>query len=415
MRPAAADARVVVVGGGHAGTILVGLLRQRGHHGPITLFSDELDHPYHRPPLSKKFADGHLEQWLRPPEFYRDQGIALRLGEQITHIDRPARRVRTATGETCGYDRLVLATGARPRTLPVPGADLGGVLALRTLGDARILRKYVTERRTLVIVGGGYIGLEVAAVARANGVAVTVVERESRVLARVGSPRLSAILAGYHRDRGVSIITGAQVIRFTGVDNEVRQVVLDDGTVLDCAAVLVGVGAAPRDELAAAAGLRCDRGVVVDARARTSDPDILAVGDLTRRPVAVARTNSALRLESIPSATEQASQAAAAILGHRGPDPEVPWFWSDQFDLKLKIAGLLPDHPSTVLRGEPASGRFTLFHQDSARHDGSILAVESANSPADFMASKRLIASGRPVDPVRLADPAVPLRDLLNR
>lgn len=409
---AAVDSRVVVVGGGHAGTVLVGLLRQQGHRGPVTLLSDELDHPYHRPPLSKKFADGQLEQWLRPPGFYRDQRITLRLGEPVSHLDRPAQRVHTATGSAYGYDHLVLATGARPRALPVPGADLGGVLTLRTLGDARVLRKCVAARRSLLIVGGGYIGLEVAAVARANGVAVTIVEREPRVLARVGSARLSDILTDHHRERGVSISTGTQVVRLAGADNEVRQALLDDGTVLDCAAVLVGIGAAPRDELARAAGLDCDHGVLVDHATRTSDPRILAIGDLTRRPVSAANTR--LRLESIPSATEQAAQAAATILGRPGPAPEVPWFWSDQFALKLKIAGLVPDHPTTVLRGDPASGRFALFHRDSTRNDGAIVAVESANSPAEFMAGRTLIAAARPIDPRRLADPAVPLRELLD-
>ena len=411
-RTGGAGARVVVVGGGHAGTTVAGLLRQHGHPGPITLFGDEADHPYQRPPLSKKFAGGRLEQWLRPPEFYREQDIALRLGEQVIRIDRSARQVHTAGGESHDYDHLVLATGARPRTLPVPGAQLGGVVTLRTLADARILRRCVTERRVLLIIGGGYIGLEVAAVARANGVAVTIVERESRVLARVGSPRLSDILAGYHRGRGVSISTGAQVVRLAGTDGRVRRAELADGSTVDCAAVLVGVGAVPRDELAADAGLQCDNGVIVDDRARTSDPRILAVGDLTRRPVTPA--NSTGRLESIPSATEQAGQAVATILGHARPAPEVPWFWSDQFDLKLKIAGLIPGSSRTVLRGDPAAGRFALFHQDAASHGGGIVAVETANSPAEFMVGRRLIASGRRVDPDRLADPAVPLRDLLD-
>jgi 3-phenylpropionate/trans-cinnamate dioxygenase ferredoxin reductase subunit len=409
--PGGSDAQVVVVGGGHAGTALVGLLRQQGHRGPITLFGDEVDYPYHRPPLSKKFADGQLEQWLRPPEFYRDQDIAVRLGEQITRIDRPGRRLHTASGETCGYDYLVLATGARPRTIPVPGADLAGVLALRTLADARLLRKCVAEGRTLVIVGGGYIGLEVAAVARANGVAVTIVERESRVLARLGSPRLSEILTEHHRGHDVDIVTDAKVARLDGRDNEVRRAVLDDGTSLDCGAVLVAVGAVPRDELAAAAGLRCAKGIVVDQRTRTSDPHILAIGDATRRPV--TPTNAVMRLESIPSATEQAGQAAAVITGRAEPTPEVPWFWSDQYDLRLKIAGLVPGNPVTVTRGDPASGRFALFHLDSARQGGAVAAVESANSAADFMAGKKLIGAARSVDPDRLADPSIPLRDIV--
>ncbi|WP_329045055.1 FAD-dependent oxidoreductase [Amycolatopsis sp. NBC_01488] len=392
--------RVLIIGAGHAGATLAGLLRQAGHRGPVELFGDEVDLPYHRPPLSKKFAVGELEQWLRPAEFYREQDITLRLGEHVVELDTASREVRTASGDAYDYDHLVLATGAAPRRLALSGVDLAGVVTLRTLADARILRKCVDERRALVIVGGGYIGLEVAAVARANGVDVTVLEREERVLARVASPRLSEILADHHRARGSRIVTGARLARIAGHDGRVTAVVLEDGTEIPCEAVLIGVGAEPRDELAAAAGLRCDHGVVVDGHARTSDPHVLAIGDVTRRPGFV-------RLESIPSATEQARQAAATITGRAPVPPEVPWFWSDQFDLKLKIAGLVPAEPSTVLRGDPATGRFALFHLDG----GALTAVESANSPAEFMAGKKFLASGARLDPARLADSSTPLRD----
>ncbi|GLY40434.1 ferredoxin reductase [Amycolatopsis sp. NBRC 101858] len=392
--------RVLIVGAGHAGATLAGLLRQAGHRGPVELFGDEVDLPYHRPPLSKKFAQGELEQWLRPAEFYREQDITLRLGEHVVALDTAGRRVHTASGDAHDYDHLVLATGAAPRRLALPGTDLAGVVSLRTLADARILRKCVVERRALVIVGGGYIGLEVAAVARANGVNVTVLEREERVLARVASPRLSEILAGHHRGRGTRIVTGVRLTGLTGRDGRVSGAVLEDGTEIPCEAVLIGVGAEPRDELAAAAGLHCDHGVVVDGHARTSDPHVLAIGDVTRRPGFV-------RLESIPSATEQARQAVATITGGAPNPAEVPWFWSDQFDLKLKIAGLVPAEPATVVRGDPASGRFALFHLDG----GALTAVESANSPAEFMAGKKFLASGTRLDPVRLADPATPLRD----
>lgn len=395
--------RVLVVGAGHAGATVAGLLRQAGHPGPVELFGDELDLPYQRPPLSKKFAEGQLEQWLRPAEFYREQDITVRLGEQVTAIDRDRRCVWTDAGRAHGYEHLILATGAEPRPLPVPGANLSGVVSLRTLADARVLRKCVEERRTLVIVGGGYIGLEVAAVARANDVAVTIVEREDRVLARVASPRLSEILAAHHQRQGTRIVTGADVVRIEG-DDRVRAVVLGDGEEIPCEAVLVGIGATPRDRLAAEAGLVCAQGIVVDAQARTSDPHILAIGDVTRRPLS---TGSLARLESIPSATEQAKQAVAAITGAPPVAPEVPWFWSDQFDLKLKIAGLVPPSPGTVLRGDPATGRFALFH-----HLGGIVAaVEAANSPAEFVAGKKFIASGTRIDPARLADAAVPVRD----
>lgn len=395
--------RVLIAGTGHAGATLAGLLRQAGHTGPIELFGDELDLPYHRPPLSKKFVDGELEQWLRPAEFYREQDIRVRLGEQVAAVDPTRRRLHTISGESHGYDHLVLATGARPRPLPVPGAELNGVVSLRTLADARVLRKCLEEKRDLVIVGGGYIGLEVASVARAAGVDVTVVEREERVLARVASPTLSDILSAHHGDRGTRIVTGADVCAIEGADGRVTGARLSDGRRFRCQAVLVGVGAVPRDEIAADAGLLCAGGVVVDERARTSDPHILAIGDVTRRPVAGALT----RLESIPSATEQARQAVATITGSAAAAPEVPWFWSDQFSLKLKIAGLVPVTPHTVLRGDPASGRFALFH-----HDGdTVTAVESANSPADFMAGKKFIASRTRVDPARLADESTPLRD----
>ncbi|WP_445548345.1 NAD(P)/FAD-dependent oxidoreductase [Frankia sp. CiP1_Cm_nod1] len=394
----------MVVGGGHAGGTLVGLLRQAGFTGEIVLFGQETDLPYHRPPLSKKFIDGDLEHWLRPPEFYPEQDISVRLGESVESVDPVARRVYTSGAQTIDYDVLVLATGAEPRRLPAPGADLAGVLTLRTLADARVLRKAVISGGPIAIIGGGYVGLEVAAVARAGGVEVTVIEREERVLARVASSRLSEILAAYHRERDTTILTGAQVVGLSGEDGRVQGVLLGDGTRIACDIALVGIGAVPRDELAVAAGLACEQGILVDGQARTSDPAIFAIGDVTRRPL--PGVDGLQRLESIPSAVEQAKQATAAIVGAQPVHPEVPWFWSDQFDLKLKIAGIVSAPPGTVLRGDPASGRFALFHHT----DGRITAVESANSPGDFMAGKKLIAGGERVDPVRLADPAVPLR-----
>jgi 3-phenylpropionate/trans-cinnamate dioxygenase ferredoxin reductase subunit len=336
--------------------------------------------------LSKKFVAGDLEQWLRPAHFYTEQCIELRLGQRVSSIDRDARRVQASA--PCAYDILVLATGARPRSLSVPGADLGGVVRLRTLEDARALRKHLVAERRVVIIGGGYIGLEVAAAARVNGVEVTIVEREQRVLARVASQDLSAALTSYHRERGIAIITSAGVRRLTGRDRQVQAVVLDDGTVLPCDVVVVGVGAVPRDELGAAAGLHCDQGIVVDVSARTSDPSVYAIGDVTRRPV--PGVDGPMRLESIPSATEQARQACASILGADRPDPEVPWFWSDQFDLKLKIAGVVLLGQHVVRRGDPKSGKFALYHHDNA---GDVIAVETANAPAEFMAAKRLLRS----------------------
>ncbi|MCE3551198.1 FAD-dependent oxidoreductase [Pseudonocardia sp. RS11V-5] len=398
------EARVVVVGAGHGGAALVALLRQGGHRGEIVLIGDEPEHPYQRPPLSKKFTSGELEQVIRPREFYAEQQVVLQLGERVTGLDAAAQKLTTTSGGTFGYDFLVLATGARPRPLPAPGANLDGVAALRTLADARVLRDWLAERRRLVIVGAGYIGLEVAAVATAAGVPVTVLEREERVLNRVASSELSAILTAAHGARGVDIRVDAQVCALAG-NGAVREVVLGSGGTLPADGVLVGIGAIPNTELAEAAGLACAGGIVVDETARTSDPAVLAIGDATVRPVAgVGR----MRLESIPSATEQAKQAAATILGTPPPAPELPWFWSDQLDLKLKIAGVVLPGREVVLRGDPGIGRFALFHLER----GQVRAVETANSPAEFMAGKKLIASGVLVDPVRLADPAVPLRDV---
>lgn len=404
---AGSDARVVVLGGGHAGAALVGLLRQGGHRGEIVLVGAETDPPYHRPPLSKRFACAQLEQAIRPREFYAEQSVTLHLGRRVVTLDRGARAVITDDGDRLGYDVAVLATGARPRPLPAPGRDLADVIGLRTLADARVLRDWVAQRRRLVIIGAGYVGLEVAAVAAAAGVDVTVLEREQRVLGRVASAELSAIMTAAHRASGVDIRVGAVVAELVGADGAVQGVRLESGEVLPAEGVLVGIGAIPRTELAEAAGLVCAGGVVVNEGARTSDPAVLAIGDVTNRPVdGVGR----MRLESIPSATEQARQAAATILGATPPEAEIPWFWSDQLDHKLKIAGVVRPGRAVVLRGDPGEGRFALFHHE----EGLVRAVETSNSPADFMAGRKLIASGARVELARLVDPAVPLRDVVR-
>lgn len=399
---------VVVVGAGHAGGTLVGTLRQHGHEGPVVLIGAEPDAPYHRPPQSKKFHADELEDPLRPLEFYDEQGITLRLAEEVVTIDRDARSVRLADGTDLAYSTLVLATGAEPRRLPVPGADLDGVVVLRTLADARVLKDGVHPDRRLVIVGAGYVGLEVAAVARSVGQPVTVLEREERVLARVASPELSEILTAHHVAAGTEVLTSADVTSFLGDDDgRVRAVVLADGREIPCDLALVGVGAIPRDDLARAAGLECDGGIVVDASTRTGNPHVLAIGDVTRRPIGAAE--ELVRMESIPSAMEQAKQASSVICGGDVPPADVPWFWSDQFDLKLKMAGLLRPGQEAVVRGDPSTGRFTVFHLDG----DVIAAVESANAPKEFMAGKKFIKGRQAVDAGRLADEDVALRDVV--
>jgi len=397
----------VVVGAGHAGGTFVGLLRQGGFEGDILLFGAEPYPPYHRPPLSKQFLGEERVQWLRDPQFYADQTVILGLGETVVDIDAAAQTVCTSRGITVAYDVLVLATGARPRTLALPGAAAPGILTLRTLDDAALLSQAVQSGGPLAIVGGGYVGLEVAGVARAAGVPVTVIEREGRVLSRVASPVLSEVLTDHHRAQGTEILTDAEVAGFEGDARGLSGVYLADGSRVAARAAVVGVGAVPCDELAQKAGLARGPlgGVLVDETTRTSVPGVLAIGDVTarRRP-----RSGAMRFESIPSAVEQAKQAAACVLGKEPPAAEIPWFWSDQLGLKLKITGILEPPYETVVRGDTADGSFALFHH----RDGHLVAVEAANANAEFMAAKRILSRRQPVDPTRLGNPDVPLREL---
>jgi 3-phenylpropionate/trans-cinnamate dioxygenase ferredoxin reductase subunit len=401
----------VVVGAGHAGGTLVALLRQQSHTGQITLLGAEPHPPYHRPPLSKKYFSDDYEQLLRPIDFYRSQNIDVQLSKTVTLIDRAARRVVTSDCDTFSYDHLVLATGAAARPLAVPGCTLGGILSLRTLDDAIELRKTMAAARRLVIIGGGYVGLEVAAEAVAHGhVEVTVVEREDRILARVASAEFSQLIHQQHARRGTDILTGTDVVGFVGDRHDVvRAVQLSDGRELECDAALIGVGAIPRDELARDCGIDCDGGIFVDEFARTSDPSIFAIGDVTMRPL--AGHPHRIRLESIPSAVEQAKQAAAAITGAPAPKSEVAWFWSDQFDLQLKIAGLVRPTRPAIVRGDTDSGKFALFHLGADDH---LAAVETSNAAALFMAGKKMIGNDSLVDAAMLADAAVDVRQCVR-
>jgi 3-phenylpropionate/trans-cinnamate dioxygenase ferredoxin reductase subunit len=397
---------VVIVGAGHAGGTLAGMLRQQKFDGRIVLCGAETHPPYHRPPLSKKYADDGFVQWLKPEAFYADNAIETLLGDPVVGIDRDARTATTASGTVLEYTTLVLATGAAPRTLTMPGSDLEGVLSLRTLADATLLRDAVHTGSALAIIGGGYVGLEVAASARARGCDVTVIEREDRVLARVASPELSSVLTAFHRDRGTRIITGAEVREISGTDGRVNGVALGDGTEIPCDTVLVGVGAIPNDALARESGIECLAGIVVDGSARTSDPHVLAIGDVTYR--LHDTLGKMVRLESIPSAVEQAKQAAAVIMEAPLPPHEVPWFWSDQFDLKMKMAGMVGPDTRAVLRGNPSESSFALFHLNT---DGIPVAVETVNAAAEFMAGKKFISNRTKIDPAALADPVISLRE----
>ena len=395
--------KVLIIGAGHAGGSAAALLRQYGFEGEIVLAGEEPAAPYQRPPLSKAWlkGDAGLEDLLlRPESFYAEQAIQLRTGVTATAIDMAARTVTFADGTVEGYDALILATGSTARRLGIPGADRPDLLELRTLHDAERLKAVLGPGKRLAVVGGGYVGLEAAASARALGAEAVVIERMDRVLARVASQTLSDFFTRKHRAEGVEIITGAEVTAFE--DAGVR---LADGRLVTADAVLVGVGALACDALARTAGLACDNGVVVDESARTSDPAIYAIGDVTHRPVPV-HGGRMHRLESVPNALEQAKQAAAAIVGRPAPAPEVPWFWSDQYDVKLQIAGLPFDADHQIVRGDPEGGAFAVFHLKG----DVIVCVEAVNAPAEFMGGRQLIAKATPVDAAKLADVAVSMK-----
>ena len=402
-------AHVVILGAGHAGGTAAALLRQYGFEGPITLVGDEPIAPYQRPPLSKAWLKGEADAdslALKPLEFYAEAKIDFRPGVTATRLERSAKTIALSDGSSLSHDILILATGARAIALPIPGADLKGIMALRTAADAEALKAAIGPGKTLAVVGGGYIGLEVAASGRALGAEVVVLEREARLLARVAAEPLSTFFKAYHEKHGVKFELGCSVTGFVGTDGHVTGVTLADGRTVACDAVVVGVGVTPNDELAKDAGLETTRGIVVDLDARTSDPAIFAIGDVAHRPMPIY--DRMFRMESVPNALEQAKQAACAITGRPRPPGECPWQWSDQFDLKLQIAGYAFDVDDVVLRGDPATAKFAIFHLKGDQ----VQSVEAINSPPEFMMGKMLILNRKPVDKVRLADPSISMKEV---
>jgi 3-phenylpropionate/trans-cinnamate dioxygenase ferredoxin reductase subunit len=401
---------VVIVGAGHAGGSAAALLRQYGWNGPITLIGAEPVPPYQRPPLSKAWLKGeadHDSLALRPLAFYTQNDVVLRLSATAIAVDPTARTVRLESGDTVPYDTLILATGARARRIPLPGLDLGNVLELRTQADADRLKSALGPGKRLAVIGGGYIGLEAAASARALGAEVSVLEREERLLARVACPTLSSFFERRHAAQGVTLILGAAVEALEGRDAAVTGVRLSDGRLIPCDVALIGVGAVPNQELAQAAGLACTNGIVVDLAARTSDPAIFAVGDCTHRPL--PHYECMFRLESVPNALEQAKQAAATIVGRKPPPPEVPWFWSDQYEIRLQIAGLPFGADHTVVRGDPDTGSFAIFHLTP---DDRVVAVEAVNAAPEFMAGRVMIGKRKQIPAERLRDVTISMKDL---
>lgn len=404
-----ASSHVVIVGAGHAGGSAAAFLRQYGFEGPITLIGEEPIPPYQRPPLSKAWLKGEADAdalALKPESFYAENGVDLRLNSRVDRIDPAAKTVHLADGNSVSYDFLILATGARARALNAPGADLYGVMALRTAADAEMLKAALGPGKTLAVIGGGYIGLEAAASARALGAEAVVIEVQPRVLARVACEALSTFFQDYHRARGVRFELNVGVNGFEGADGRVTGVKLSDGRTLACDAALVGIGALPNEELAKAAGLTCADGVVVDLSSRTSDPSIFAIGDVSRRPAPLYERD--VRLESVANALEQAKQVASVIAGRPVAPPEVTWNWSDQYDLKLQIAGLAVDADEILVRGDPASAKFAVFHLK----DGQVRAVEAVNAAPEFMAGRQLIASRRTVARDKLADTTVSMKEV---
>ncbi|MGE0420039.1 MAG: NAD(P)/FAD-dependent oxidoreductase [Acetobacteraceae bacterium] len=405
-----ASPHVVIVGAGHAGGSAAAELRRAGFQGAITLIGDEPIPPYERPPLSKAWLKGDTDAdklALKPASFYAEAGIDLRLDQTVTAIDRGARTVTLGDGSRIGYDLLIIATGARARRIPLPGLDLDGVLELRNAADADRLKAVLRPGAHLAVIGGGYIGLEAAASARGLGCSATVIEAQPRVLARVACEILSNFFQDFHRAQGVSIEVNAQVTALEGKDGHVTGVRLGDWRLIPCNAVLVGVGAVPNQELAADAGLECGNGIIVDLSARTADPSIFAIGDCTHRPLPLYERS--MRLESVPNALEQARAAAAAIVGKPVPPPEVPWFWSDQYDLRLQIAGIPFDTDTIVVRGDIAAAKFALFH---LKADGTVQAVEAVNASTEFMGGRRIIQRRKKLSADQISDLSVTMQQL---
>ena len=399
-------AGVVIIGAGHAAGQAAASLRQAKYEGDITVIGDEAHIPYQRPPLSKAYLKGDQNAdkvYLRAKSFYAERDIAMKLNTSATGIDTQSKTVALSTGETLDYDHLLISTGSRPRQLSIEGSDLSGIHYLRTMDDVDGLREGMKPDANLVIVGGGYIGLEVAAVGRELGLNVHVLEMEERILQRVTTPEMSAYYHQLHEGRGVNIHTSTTVTGFAG-DSKVEEVICGDQR-FPADIVIVGIGIIPNTELAEAAGIHCDNGIVVDDHCRTSDPHVYAAGDCTNHPNPLL--DRRLRLESVPNAMDQARVSTANMLGDDKTYAAIPWFWSDQYELKLQMVGFSADGDTQVLRGDMTSNAFAVFYLK----DGKVVAADAVNSPKEFMLCKQLV--GKNADPEVLADPEADLKALL--
>jgi 3-phenylpropionate/trans-cinnamate dioxygenase ferredoxin reductase component len=398
---------VVIVGAGQAGFQIAVSLRMEGYEGSIALIGDEPNLPYQRPPLSKGFMTGKQDiedTALRPVAFYQSHRIELVTGARVTEIDRVSRSVSLASGHRFPYETLVLAVGARNRTLSVKGAELDGVCYLRTDTEAIEIQQHLEHARNIVVIGGGFIGLELAAAACTIGKSVSVLEVQSRLMPRVVSPILSDFYRDLHKSEGVEISLGVTLSEIAGHQGKVNRVVLNDGSVYPADLVLVGIGVVPNVDLARDAGLSISNGIVVDAHLRTEDESIYAMGDCADHPNPFA--GGRVRIESVQNAVDQAKCVAAGIVGRFDNYRAVPWFWTDQFDTKLQMAGLSRGYDRMVTRGEPESRKFSVFYF----RDDRLAAVDSVNRPGDHLAGRKLIGAGTSITPEQAADLSMDLK-----
>jgi 3-phenylpropionate/trans-cinnamate dioxygenase ferredoxin reductase subunit len=403
---------IVIVGAGQAAAVAAATLRKEKYVGTIKILGDEGHPPYDRPPLSKHYLAGELsltETLIRPVEFYTDNDIELLINTRVASIDAEAKQVITESDQVFDYDKLVITTGSRARKLNLPGCQLGGIFYLRSLNDVDLIRASMGSAKKLCVIGGGYVGLEVAAVARKAGLNVTVIETQERILQRVTTPEMSDYYHQLHTERGVNIMLNVAVTGFEGENGDHGSVskVLCGDLAVEADIVVIGVGILPNIEIAEEAGLKCDNGIVVDDHGQTSNPDIYAAGDCANHPNHLL--NRRLRLESVPNAIEQARVACINLLGGDVEYASIPWFWSDQYELKLQMVGFSSDGEESVVRGDKSTNKFAVFYLK----EGRVVAVDAVNSSKAFMLGKRLY--GKSVDAAALADESVELKSFLKQ
>jgi len=402
----------ILIGAGHAAAELAPSLRRDGWEGNIIVIGDEPYLPYHRPPLSKTFLAGEkniADILIRSEAVYKNQDITLKLGKHVERIDRIEQTVILETGEELFYNKLALCTGSRVRRVSIPGVELNGIHYLRNVDDVELIKQSVSNNKKVVIVGGGYIGLETAAVLSKQGMKVTVLEMAPRVLERVTARELSEFYTRIHTEEGVDIQCSVSVNGFEGKDGHVSRVCCQDGRYFDADFVIIAVGILPNIELAEDAGLEIDNGIVVDEYAQTEDPNIVAAGDCTNHPNKLIGRR--IRLESVPNAIEQARSASASICGKQKVYASIPWFWSDQYDLKLQISGLNQGYDQVIIRGDLKKSRsFVVYYLK----DGKIISADCVNRPKEFMVVKRIMAMALEVDINLLADESVDPKTFLT-